>query len=140
MVQEVRRIMMSLDEVFYAFECYQRITPGFLADCALVGCKTSEDAVVLTVDAMNGEVKERKEVTFRGIDVLKPMIRFCIENNIMLPRDGRKSFLIEKDRVVVLIELDLSVDMPTSVNPMNMNHADKMATALKVAANSGRRT
>jgi hypothetical protein len=129
MVQEVRDIKLSLEEVYYAYECYQRITPTFIANANLVSCKTvkADASVIVTVDKTDGSSPQRQELTFKGLDILKPLIRFCIENNIMLPRDGNKSILIEDDKVIMHIELDLGTDMPTALSPLQMIHVDRMS-------------
>jgi hypothetical protein len=124
MVQDIRNVILSLDEVHSAFVCYQRISPGFLPRDTIAGCRTGENAVILTVDIAAGTTRQRGELTFKGIDVLKPLIRFCIENNIMLPRDGRKSIIIEPDRIMLHIELDLDAEMPASLSPLQMNNID----------------
>ncbi len=133
MVQEVRNIILSMDEIHTAFECYQRITPEFLPKGTIISCKTMDNAVVLAVDIQYGATPQRQLLTYKGLDVIKPLIRFCIENNIMLPRDGRKSVLIEGDRIILHVELDLNMDMPTSLSPMQMKHIDKSVPGEKVA-------
>lgn len=126
MVRKVRKIMMSLDEVCRAYECYQRVTPDFLPKAGIIACKTADGAVILTVERTDGASSQRQEIIFKGFDIFKPLIRFCIENNILLPRDGTKSISIEADKVVLHMELDLSVDMPTALRPMNMSHVDEV--------------
>ena len=126
MVHEVRNIMLSLDEVNTAFVCYQRITSDFLPNCTILECKSDGKGIVLTVEDATGPIPRTKEHAFQGLDVVKPLIRFCIENNIMLPRDGKKSVVFETDKVVLHVELNLSMDMPTTLSPMNMSHVGKM--------------
>jgi hypothetical protein len=143
MVQEIRDIMLSLDEIYYAYECYQRITPTFIANANLVSCKTvkADAGVIITFDKTDGSSPQRQELTFKGLDILKPLIRFCIENNIMLPRDGKKSILVEDDKVIMHIELDLGTDMPTSLSPLQMIHVDQMTggNVQKLAASGNKK-
>ncbi len=117
---------MSLDEVCQAYECYQRGTPDFLPKATIMACKTADGAVILTVERNDGGSPQRQEITFKGFDIFKPMIRFCIENNISLPRDGEKSILIEEGKVILHMELNLNIDLPSDLKPMNMSHVDKV--------------
>jgi hypothetical protein len=122
MVQEVRKIVLSLEEVQCAFEGYQRITPDFLPKGVIADCQTSDDGVVLTVEQAYGGALQNSQIVCKGLNVLKPIIRFCIENNIMLPRDGKKTIIVSKDSVTMHIELDLYTDLPSSLNPMRISH------------------
>ena len=138
MVQEVRDIILSLDEVAGAFESYRRMTPGFVpAGSVITGCATSGESVVVQY-AVDTAPSTQNSLTCSGADVLRPMIRYCIENNIMLPRDGKKSILFEKDCVKMHIELDLHTDLPAALNPMRINHMNgvppKEAKAIAASA------
>jgi hypothetical protein len=124
MVQEVRDILLSSNEVFYAYESYARITPDFMPNSKFVSCAIKNGTFVLTVDKTDDTQPQRQEISFKGIDILKPLIRFCIENNIMLPRDGKKTVEIRDDKIVLRVELDLGADMPTSLSPLHMNHLE----------------
>jgi hypothetical protein len=119
-VQDIRNIILSMDEVLSAFTCYQRAVPDFLPKGDIVECRTTKEGVVLSVEMTQGAARERSDLTLTGIDVLRPMIRFCIENNIMLPRQGRKSIVIEADKIILHIELDLNTEMPAALNPLHM--------------------
>ena len=123
MVQEVRDIFLSMDEVKDAFSCYQRIAPDFLPRGAIISCQLVGESVSLTVDMTYGGTTQRNDLVFKGIDVLKPLIRYCIENNIMLPRDGQKSLQYKGDKISLHVELNLGVDLPASVNPLQMKDA-----------------
>lgn len=118
MVMEVRDIMLSLEEVQNAFVGYQRIAPDFLPKGTIVKCATSGESVILTVDMMYGGSVQRSDISFKGLDVLKPLIRFCIENNIMLPRDGKKSIQYRDDKILMHIELNLGSDLPAALSPI----------------------
>jgi hypothetical protein len=124
MAQDIRNIILSLDEVLSAFACYQRVTPAFLPGSAIVGCKTLNNAIVLSVETLQDDIKQNSELCLAGIDLMRPLIRFCIENNIMLPREGRKSLMIESDKIIMHIELDLNAEMPATVSPMHLKHLE----------------
>lgn len=126
MARDIRNIILSLDEIQSAFTCYQRVTPEFLPASTIVGCKTLANAIVLSVETPQGETLESSELCVTGIDLMRPLIRFCIENNIMLPREGRKSLIIEPDKIILHIELDLAAEMPAALSPMHLKHLEMM--------------
>jgi hypothetical protein len=125
MVQEVRDIMLSMDEMLMAFQCYQRVTPQFLPQAKILDGKINDDTVVLNVEANVAGTPQHAEVIINSGDVLKPLIRFCIENNIMLPFDGKKSVRIQKNIIMLHIDLDLSVDAPALVSPLKLDNMEK---------------
>lgn len=126
MVQEVRDIILSLDEVFTAYDCYKRITPEFIPEGKIISCWTGPDSIILNVEITSEGKSKNIEKICKGLDVLRPMIRFCIENNIMLPRAGKKTILIKQNQVHLHIELDMRQDMPTSTGPMYVKHMDNL--------------
>ena len=127
MVQEIRKIILSMDEVLTAFDGYQRITPGFVPEGKIVDCRTADPSVILIVAVDGSTSGQKREVACQGLDLLRPMIRFCIENNIMLPFSGKKSIIVEKDNITLLIELDLLSDLPALVRPMSTSHLEKLS-------------
>ena len=118
MVQDLRNIVLSLDEVKSAFKCYQRVAPDYFPTEAIADCKVTEEAVVVKLESIADSTLPPREHIFRGVEILKPLIRFCIENNIMLPRDGKKSVLLQDGKVILHIQLDLTTDMPAAIKPL----------------------
>ena len=122
-VQESRKITFSLSELSSAFEAYGCRTPKFLPAGKLVSCEVvDEDGVKLAFAMEYGCSTHAIEFVYRGLDVLRPLILFCIENNIMMPREGRKAFLIVDGRAVLFIELDLDVDQSVTTAPLMSEH------------------
>jgi hypothetical protein len=123
MVQEVRKIIFSNSELLLAFEAYGRTTPKFLPGGRLVAAlPIDEDGVKLKMEMEYGSSAHEVEFIYRGIDVLRPLILFCIENNIMLPRDGRKDFSNVDGQIVVTIDLNLDLDLSATTLPMLGEH------------------
>jgi hypothetical protein len=118
MVQEIRDIMLSIDEVQEAFVQYQRMAPDFLPSGKIVEFKTHGESIIIKVDMTYGGSIQRSEFAFKGVEVLRPLIRFCIDNNIMLPRNGKKSILFKEDKISMHIELDLLQDFAASLKPV----------------------
>ena len=123
MVQDIRKIGFTNNELLTAFECYGRTTPKFLPGGKILSCNpVDDDGVNIRIAMEYGSTVHEVEFIYRGNDVLKPLILFCIENNIMLPRDGRKSFAIVEGRAIVTIELDLDLDLTAAMAPLTNEH------------------
>jgi len=122
-VQESRKITFSTSELGMAFVAYGGRTPKFLPAGKLVSCETiDDDAVKLSFAMEYGCSTHDVEFVYRGLDVLRPLILFCIENNIMMPREGRKTFSIVEGQAVLLIELDLDIDLSVTTAPLTSEH------------------
>ena len=123
MVKETRKITFSAGELATAFESYGRRTPGFLPGGKMVSCTSvGDDGVGVKLIMEYGSSIHELEFIYRGLDILRTLILFCIENNIMLPRDGRKTFVIEQEKISLIIELDTDLDMGSTMVPMMGEH------------------
>ena len=122
MVQEYRKIILSTDELIMALEIYRKIAPTFIPDGKVIRCSALEyGAVKIILESGEGEKKQQIPLTLQGADVLKPVIGFCIENKIMLPKAGRKSIEVQKGSVALRIELSLQVGFPERLVPKDEN-------------------
>ncbi len=122
MVQEVRKIILTAEEMAAAFDSYRRVTPHFLPDGNIVRCAQAPDhavTVVIEAPAPAGGAAPA-QFTFKGVNILRPLIRFCIENNIMLPRDGHKSVIVDDKGFTLCIELNMQIDLTESCAPMSV--------------------
>jgi hypothetical protein len=130
MASEVRQITLTTEELTAAIDGYRRMTPGFLPAGKIVDCKPAGDAgLTLTVETPVGTLTQATEVVIRGLDLLKPMIRFCIENNIVLPRAGRKSVRCADGALSLCVTLDLSIDLSGELDPMRVTHIKTLTPA-----------
>ncbi len=123
MVQESRKITFSTAELGMAFVAYGHRTPKFLPAGKLQACELVEDDGVKLSFAMEyGCSTHDVEFIYRGLDVMRPIILFCIENNIMMPREGRKTFSISDGKAILTIELDLDIDLSVTTAPLTSEH------------------
>ena len=126
MVQEIRKIILTNEELVYAFECYRRMTPNFLPNGKVVACTSFDDGTVnVTVERNTAKGSERSEHPIRGQEVLKPLIRFCVENNIMLPKNGQKSIAIKDGAASLYIVLNLAIEV---ADPLAIVPTDQLRT------------
>jgi len=110
MVQDVRQIILTQEELQSAIECYRRITPNFLPQGQIVKCIPVDDTLHISVQTPAPNAPQQQDFVFRGQDAVKPLIRFCIENNIMLPMNGFKSLHSQEGVASLCIILTLNLD------------------------------
>ena len=123
MVQDIRRIILSEEEITSAIESYRRMTKGFLPEGIISSCKAcDEQNVSIMMKAADGNTANDVELKLSCADLLRPLVRFCLENNIMLPRDGKKTALISKNQIMLCITLDLDFDLTETAKPMSISH------------------
>ena len=130
MVQDIRRIILSETELAAAIESYRRVTPDFLPTGTMKSCKPCDlQHIAVLVEVAAGNTVKDVELKLSCGDLLRPLIRFCLENNIMLPRDGKKAVMIANGLIALHVTLDLDVDCTELVNPMRTSHIAGMSPA-----------
>ena len=107
MVKEVRKIILSRDEIIAALESYRRTNFEFLPPGKIVRCEMKDGTPVnVGIEAMQGE---KIRVTNSYLDsprLLEPLIRFCLENKIVLPRNSRKVAMVGDNQASLLIQIN----------------------------------
>jgi hypothetical protein len=129
MVMDIRRITLTEYELTAALMSYQRVTPEFYPSGKIVECKPTNDGKILAILENDSQSPRRWEVTLKAVEALKPLIRFCLENNVMLPRNGQKSVSIADNRVALYVVLNLDVDIAGSLDPMRVTHLNSVSPA-----------
>ncbi len=109
MVQESRTITLSKKELIGAFESHRRMTPHFLPQGRITECRTTAEGTIVLTFAATSEKVAPQRVTLKASDTLKPLIRFCIENNVILPTDGQKSVHVTSNSASLCVSLDLNI-------------------------------
>jgi hypothetical protein len=133
MVQEYRRIVLSTDELASALEIYRRIAPDFLPEGEVVRCVVTEYGVVkLTMEVKReGAPPNQSYLTLQAADILKPVIAFCLENKLPLPKTGRKFIEMQRGSVVLRIELNIEVAVPVTYSDDTVKAVTRIAAASK---------
>ncbi len=132
MVYEIRQIIFTTEELITAFQSFARKTPQFLPSGKLVSCTPiagDESKIKVKVEATYGDSVNNIELSFKGGDVLQPLILFLIENNIVLPRDGKKAFTVVDNKAMITIDLDMDHDLGPMEAPLTVDQVKKMIAA-----------
>jgi hypothetical protein len=91
MAREMRRIILSQQEFADALGSYRRAYQGFLPSGAIVECGVNSEAKArVKVQMATESGAEVRDFYLDQVAVTNVLIRFCIENNISLPRVGAK--------------------------------------------------
>ncbi|MDD3288176.1 MAG: hypothetical protein PHX43_04125 [Alphaproteobacteria bacterium] len=119
MAQEIRNIILSPEELVATVESYRRTTPHFLPDGKIVECKAlNDESIVVGVETTYGNSTQRADFTFKAADFFKPLLRFCLENNIVLPFGGKKFVSIVNGSVSLQIVLRMDAEVMDNVSPL----------------------
>lgn len=92
MALEIRRIILAQDEVLAALKSYRRTNPDFLPQGDIVECKVNPDVTLTAKLKMSyGKSEQIAEFPCDTATLTEILIRYCIENNVPIPRRGRKT-------------------------------------------------
>ncbi len=101
--------MLAKSEVLQAIQAYRRTHPNFLPHGEVAGFTLKPGAgdggVHLTVDVgmVYGQTRQTITIEATEADVVDMIIRCCLENNIPIPKAGRKSAGIMDGMLALII-------------------------------------
>lgn len=109
---ELRRIILSTDELERAVNSYRRITNELLPDGDVDTISVNPDGTLqITVNMSYSTPSKRADFDINTDHVRDMLIRFCLENNIPIPRNGEKKPLEHEGRLVLQVRIsDLEQD------------------------------
>jgi hypothetical protein len=106
---ERRQILLSDGELLHAIEVFRRVRPDFLPHGDVNDCKIEPAGadgaahITISVSMVYGETRQVIKIATKEADILELLIRCCLENNIPIPRAGRKSTGIIDGRMALMI-------------------------------------
>src|SRR5262245_48705032 len=102
---EARQIGLSIAEVLDAVQSYRRRVEDFLPGGQITRCVPTEAAVQVTVEASYSGTTHKLDYQIDPDTLREVAVRFCIENNIPIPRSGEKKVRITGEGIVLEIAL-----------------------------------
>lgn len=97
---ELRKIFLTGDELIDGLKSFRRVNEDFLPQGDIVSTKINEDLTVgVSVRAAYRGGTQDADFTVGKDDLLEILIRFCIENNIPIPRQGAKKVIGVSNRL-----------------------------------------
>jgi hypothetical protein len=110
LVREFRRIKPNRQELILALEAHNRMTLDFPPVGKILELIGLGDAIEIKMSVMSDDYDLVATMTRRGNRLLIPIIRYCVENNVTLPRAGTKPIDIEEDGLSLCIAIDTEMD------------------------------
>ena len=109
MPRERREILLSQTELVDAVRSYRRMHPDALPAGEIIAVEVERaDSLKVTILMKYGDSEQKADFAFSGTRVIEVLIRFCSENNIPIPRSGKKSLQINAGELSLKIELSQS--------------------------------
>ncbi len=116
MVEELRKVILTKEEILTAMDTYRRSVPDFLPHGDIVAYNEGpESTLIVCVRMAYGKNVQNMDFSFKLNDLLGPVIQFCVENNIILPRNSRKCVKMEGERVALYIVMEAPNLSPVQV-------------------------
>lgn len=106
MAIELRRVILSSNEFTSAIASFKRANDNFMPAGTVIECGVNQDAsgrVKLRVPGSGPE--ELQQIVIPPATLTEILIRFCIENNISLPRVRKKRAVAHGDRAALEVHL-----------------------------------
>jgi hypothetical protein len=109
MAKEIRKVKVSGGELAMALNAYRRLEPEYLPPGKVVHCDVHEDTEAVEIEIEQAAMRhecERKKFSLPLSKITEPLIYFCIDHHIMLPRRGKKSGIVSDGNPALFIELE----------------------------------
>jgi len=115
MLTERRQILLSDEKLTHAVEAYRNANPSFLPPGNILqvnvgpgpgNCTTGGVVMTVGVCLTYGETEQRMDVRARETDIINLLVRFCLENNVLLPRAAPKAAAAVDGKLGLVIEYD----------------------------------
>jgi hypothetical protein len=108
MPREIRQIILSKEEFAGAIKSYRRTAQDALPhgdiDCYRV---TPAGSIQLNMKTYYGGGQQNITIDLSSAHIIEILIRFCIENNIMIPKNSKKSYQVQGSEVLLVITMDM---------------------------------
>lgn len=124
---ERRQIILSEAEVLLAIESYRRTRSEFLPHGEVTGLalkpapRDGGAQLAVNVGMVYGQTRHTIAIEAAEADIVHLLIRFCLENNIPIPKIGRKSAGIIDGMLALIIHS--GVDTAETAAPAQRAHA-----------------
>lgn len=107
MPKELRRIILSDAEMKLAVRSFLRSQASSNSDYAIQAVNVADDAgPVLECIGKSATTDTTTTIRLDKENLQKILVRFCLENNIAIPRAGRKTVVVNGGSIALQIALD----------------------------------
>jgi hypothetical protein len=107
MATELRYIILSNAEFTSSLQSFRRTHEDFLPNGEIVSWTAGENETIdITISIKGGSTVNQMIFTIEAQHVIDILVRFCMENNVPVPRAGVKSWSIKKEGITLAIALE----------------------------------
>ena len=93
MASELRQIVLSTEEFTSSLNSFRRTHADFLPTGEIVKWEAGDNGTLdITVNIKGGSTINKMTFTVEPDDIIDILVRFCMENNIPVPRAGDKKW------------------------------------------------
>jgi hypothetical protein len=103
MASEYRLITLTHEELAIALASFRRTHPEFLPPGAMTAFLVTAEGLEVTLAGAEGTT-ERRTVSFEALT--EPLITFCLDSNIKLPRAAEKHAVLSEGAMALEMRLD----------------------------------
>jgi len=92
MPREIRKIILSREEMAEAVDSFRRVRKDLLPPGTILSVEEAKGpSVTVHIEMRFGPNVRNDEFVLENEHLVETMIRFCLENNIIVPRGGKKT-------------------------------------------------
>ena len=108
MPREIRHIILSREEFVGALKSYKRTDEHALPH-GDIDSYTISEAKTLQVNMRTyyGGSQQNIVIDLAAEHIIRILVRFCIENNIMLPMNSRKTYETRSGEFVLIVKMEM---------------------------------
>lgn len=108
MPREIRQIILSRDEFFGAIKSYKRTAQDALPNGDIASYGIDPRGILqLNMKTYYGGNQQKIVIDLDVSHVIQILVRFCLENNIVLPINSKKSYKVQNDEFILMIKMDM---------------------------------
>jgi hypothetical protein len=108
MPREIRQIILSKEEFTGAIKSYRRTAQDALPHGDIESYRvTTAGSVQLNMKTYYGGGQQNITIDLSSKHIIEILVRFCIENNIMIPKNSNKSYQVQGDEISLVITMDM---------------------------------
>lgn len=108
MPREIRQIILSKEEFSGAIKSYRRAAQDALPQGDIESyCVSPAGTVQINMKTYFGGSQQNITIDLNSNHIVKILVRFCIENNIMIPKNSDKKFQLQGSEVFLVITMDM---------------------------------
>lgn len=106
MTRELRQIAFTRYELVQAIMAFDRMSPEPIIPGKVIDCRLEENEPVQTTNRiLRNNTPTEITMTLEPVFLKRALVRYCIENDIVIPRDSEKTVAVRKGGIALVIKI-----------------------------------